>query len=479
MPNKPQSLRCDLAIIGGGAAGLSVAAGAAQLGKKVVLFEQGEMGGDCLNVGCVPSKALIAAANACYTASEVADFGINAGEVGSVNWPAVKDHIQGVIETIAPIDSQERFENLGVTVIRETARFIGPKKLSSQNMEVSARKIVIATGSVPNIPPIPLTKAPYLTNETIFSAAEFPEKLLILGGGIIGCELGQAFARLGSEVTIIEQNALLGSSDPDAVQLLRQEMSNDGITLLEGWCAENVRAETAQSPVEVTIKAETGQMKTISGSHLLVALGRRGVHEQLDLEQAGIDPLQPRLAVDQRLRAIGNKQVYVIGDAHGQTPFTHMAGNDAALLVRNALFKLPINARDIILPSAIFTSPELAQIGVRESEMQAGWRCEKLEFTENDRAQCEGDTGGFAKLITDKKGKIKGATMVGKNAGDLIQIIAMVIYNDLSVRALTNLISPYPTRGEIAKRLGGAYYSGALFSSKTRLLVRLLSWLPG
>jgi pyruvate/2-oxoglutarate dehydrogenase complex dihydrolipoamide dehydrogenase (E3) component len=432
-----RELRADLAIIGAGSGGLSVAAGAAQLGLSVVLFEQGEMGGDCLNFGCVPSKALIAAA------AEGWDFA------------RAMAHVRATIETIAPVDSQERFEGLGVTVIREAARFANRRTIESDSVRVRARKIVVATGSRPNIPPIPgLEEAGYFTNETIFDLKAQPKTLLVIGGGPIGLELGQAFARLGSKVTILEADQFLQREDPDLAAVVLEQLKLDGVAL-----RQNTRT------------------KTVERGPVLVATGRAPNVEGLNLEAAGVAHDKTGIRTDHSLRTT-NRRVFAIGDVTGRPAFTHAAGAHAALFVRRALFASPVNVDKLVAPRVTYTDPELAVVGLTETEARAkhgdAIRVISQSFEHNDRAQTEADTRGFGKLITDRKGGVLGAAIVGKDAGDLIQPFVLAMSAGVKLSKLAGMITPYPTRGEIVKRLAGQWYSPILFAPRTRRLVSLL-----
>ena len=430
-----RSLRPDLAVIGAGSGGLSVAAGAAQLGLSVALFEHGEMGGDCLNTGCVPSKALISAA--------------------AKGWDFARAiaHVRETIETIAPIDSQERFEGLGVTVIRETARFVDRRTLESASVSVTPRKIVIAAGSRPKIPPIP-GLSNYLTNETIFGVEALPERLIVIGGGPIGLELGQAFARLGSKVTVFEAERCLAREDPDVAAVVLDQLRADGLDIREGQTA-----------------------RLDPGAAVLVATGRTPNVEGLNLEAAGVAYDKHGIRTDRSLRTT-NRRVFAVGDITGRPAFTHVAGAHASLFVRRALFASPVNADAMVIPRVTYTDPELAAVGLTETEARAAHgdavKVVTFPFHENDRAQAEADTRGFGKLVTDRRGRILGAAIVGRNAGDLIAPITLAMTAKVKLSALAGVIAPYPTRGEIAKRLAGAWYSPILFSPRTRRLVSLL-----
>ncbi|HEX5776747.1 MAG TPA: FAD-dependent oxidoreductase [Caulobacteraceae bacterium] len=431
-------LRPDLAVIGAGSGGLSVAAGAAQLGLSVVLFEHGEMGGDCLNFGCVPSKALISAA--------------------AKGWDFARAmaHVRATIETIAPIDSQERFEGLGVTVIRETARFVDRRTVESDSVRVSPRRVVIAAGSRPKVPPIPaLEGVDYLTNETIFDLQTLPERLAIIGGGPIGLELGQAFARLGSKVTVFEAERCLAREDADLAAVVLDQLRADGVDIREGAKVEGFEP----------------------GSTVLVATGRAPNVEGLNLEAAGVAYDAHGIRTDRSLRT-SSRRVYAVGDITGRPAFTHVAGAHAALFIRRALFASPINAERLVIPRVTYTDPELAAVGLTEAEARArhgeAVKVVTHAFHDNDRAQTECDTRGFGKLITDRRGRILGAAIVGKDAGDLIAPFTLAMSAGVKLSALAGVIAPYPTRGEIVKRLAGQWYSPILFAPRTRRLVSLL-----
>lgn len=460
-----------MVVIGAGSGGLSVAAGAAQLGLKVVLFEKGEMGGDCLNYGCVPSKALIAAADAAHQARAASGLGVRVGEV-AIDFSKVMAHVHAAIAAIAPNDSQARFEGLGVQVVREAARFVNDRTVASDSVRVRARKIIVATGSHAAAPPIPgLAAVPYLTNETLFGLTALPERLIVLGGGPIGVELGQAFRRLGSEVVIIEADALLGREDPAAAAVVLAQLRADGVEVMTGCRATRI----ASGPV---VEVDTnGQTRTVKGSHLLVAVGRSPALSGLDLDKAGVETDRNGIITDKSLRS-SNRRVYAVGDAAGRGQFTHLAGAHASLVVRRAVFALPVNADALQTPRVTYCDPQLASIGLGESQARVihgdDLRVERFDFAENDRAIAEGDTRGFGKLITTKKGKILGVTLVGRQAGDHIHLWSLVMSAGLKLSQITSMIAPYPTRGEIGKRLAGQWYTPALFSDRTRRLVAIL-----
>ena len=466
-----KTVKADLCIIGAGSGGLSLAAGAAQLGRKVVLFEEGEMGGDCLNTGCVPSKALIAAASRAHAMRNSGKFGIAPVEP-EIDFAAVMDHVHGVIAAIAPIDSQERFEGLGVNVVRAHATFTGERSVEGGGVNVRAKHIVIATGSRPFIPPIEgLGETPHLTNETIFNNRTLPGHLIVIGGGPIGVELAQAHARLGAEATIIEGGpSILGKDDPELVDVVRTQLIKDGVRIIEGAVVDAVAGDENG----VTVRA--GQ-QTIAGTHLLVAVGRAPTVDGLNLEAAGVDYDRKGVKVDGALRTT-NKRVYAMGDVAGGRQFTHVAGYHASVLVRRILFKAPAKNNEHLAPWVTYTDPEIAQAGLTEREAKEKFgniKVARWEASENDRAQAERDMRGLIKVMTKNNGEILGASIVGKEAGELIQPWAYALANGQKIKSFTNYIAPYPTRGELSKRAAGAWYTPTLFSGRTRKLVSLLS----
>lgn len=474
-----RELRPDLCIIGAGAAGLSVAAGAAQLGLSVVLFEAGEMGGDCLNYGCVPSKALIAAANLAHRARNGSKLGLDTTGVAT-DWPAVQAHVRRAIAAIAPHDSQQRFEGLGVTVIREHARFADPHVVVSESARVRARRFVIAAGSRPSLPNVPgIDQVGALTNETIFDISELPAHLAIIGGGAIGLELGQAFRRLGAQVTILEARKVLAAADRDAAALVLAQLLREGVEIVEG--AQVLRA--AREGDAILLRTERGGEPTsVSASHVLVAAGRVPALDGLALEQANVRYNKAGVETSVTLRSISNPRVWALGDAAGRGLFTHLAGWHASVFVRNVLFKARTAADAAAIPSVIFTDPELAQIGMTEDQARAAYgkavSVAQWRFHDNDRAQTSGESEGFCKLMIGKGGKLLGATIVGAEAGEALAPIALAMSSKLGVRALTGPVLPYPTRGEIVKRAAGAYFTPTLFSPGTRALVNLLKRIP-
>ncbi len=472
-----KTIKADIAIIGAGSGGLSVAAGAAQMGAKTVLFEKGKMGGDCLNYGCVPSKALIAAGETAQAIRESAQFGVN-GHEPDIDFARVHAHVHGVIGTIAPHDSVERFQGLGVEVIQEAARFTGPNEVVAGDTRVTAKRFVIATGSSPMVPPIPgLDQVAYYTNETIFDLTEAPQHLIVVGAGPIGIELAQAHRRLGSQVTVVEAFGIMGKDDPDAVAVIRARLEREGIVLRENSKVESVAGE--RNGVSIQVSAE-GASERIEGSHLLLAVGRRANVDDLGLQEAGVEHSPRGIEVDARLRT-SNKRIFAIGDVAGGYQFTHMAGYHAGIVIRNALFRLPSKVDYRAVPWVTYSEPELAQVGLSEAaakEKDSKASATTFPFAENDRAQAERAIEGFAKAVIDGRGRIVGATIVGRHAGELILPWVLAVQKGLKVADMASIIAPYPTLSEVSKRAAGAYYTPKLFSERTRKVVRLLQRLP-
>ncbi len=461
----------DLCVIGGGSGGLTLAAGAAQMGASVVLVEAERMGGDCLNVGCVPSKSLLAAARRAQEMREAGPFGIAPVEP-AIDFARVMDHVRSVIAAIAPHDSIERFEGLGVRVIRARARFTGPREVEAGALRIRARRFVLATGSRPAIPPIPgLAEVPHLTNETVFEQRERPVHLLVLGAGPIGCELAQAHRRLGSAVTLLDIGPMLPREDPELVGLLRERFLAEGIRLLE-----RVEVRRVEPGPTVVVAGPDGE-KRIAGSHLLVATGRRPTVEGLGLEQAGIRHAAAGIAVDHRLRT-SNPRVWAIGDCTGGPQFTHLAGWQAGIVIRNILFRLPSRGTPVALPRVTFTDPELAAVGLSPGEAAArGIRHRTLvwDFADNDRARAERETLGRIRAVVGARGRILGVAILGPHAGELLLPWILAIERRLGIGALASTLAPYPTLSEVTKRVAGSWYTPLLFGERTRRLVRFLA----
>ena len=476
---KREKLDVDIAVIGAGSGGLSVASGAAQLGLDVVLFEAGEMGGDCLNTGCVPSKALLATANTLQTIRRSSEFGIEVDEP-KVDWEKVKAHINSVIEEIAPVDSQERFEGLGVKVIREWASFESPTLVTSESYEVSARRFVIAAGSVPFIPPIEgLDTRPYWTNETVFGMPDLPQHLLILGGGPIGLEMAQAFRRLGSEVTVLEMGRCLQRSDEVHAEQIVSLLRDEGVTILEGHKV----IEVSGTEGKLTLKTESASGITeVQGSDLLVAVGRKPSLKGLNLEAAKVETDGNGIVTKPNLRSASNSKVWAVGDIAGRGQFTHLAGWHASIFVQAALMKLPAKAVSEQIPAVTYLDPEIGQLGLTESEARDrygdGVKVVEFSFDEIDRAITDRQKDGSLRLILKKDSKLVGASILGYAGGEILQILSVAMANKLSLRDLTKHISPYPTRSEIVKRAVSTYFQPKVFGPLARKLVGILQRIP-
>ncbi|MDQ2081720.1 FAD-dependent oxidoreductase [Xanthobacteraceae bacterium Astr-EGSB] len=470
----PELLRPDICVIGAGSGGLSVAAAAAAFGVPVVVVEKGAMGGECLNTGCVPSKALLAAAGHAAAARTAARFGIGDG-APTIDFAKVRAHVRAVIAAIAPNDSIARFTGLGVKVIAGTARFAGPDTVAvGGRFIVKARRFVIATGSRPAVPAIPgLADVPFLTNETIFDLDECPRHLAVIGAGPVGLELAQAFRRLGAAVTVIEQAAPLAKDDPECAAVVLAALAREGVDLRFGQAVTSVSA-TADS-IRLTIGDGEGAA-SILASHVLVAAGRRAQFADLDLERAGVRHGPEGIVVDRGLRT-SNRRVYAIGDVIGGARFTHAANHQAGLVIRNALFRLPVRYDPDAVPWATYTDPELAQAGLTEAEARRrGHRIKVLRwpYHDNDRAQAEGETSGHIKVITTRHGRILGATIVGARAGELIALWGLAVSRRLPIRAVAGLVFAYPTLGEIGRR---AAISSFLPGLTHPLVRRIITWM--
>jgi pyruvate/2-oxoglutarate dehydrogenase complex dihydrolipoamide dehydrogenase (E3) component len=464
----------DICVIGGGAAGLSVAAAAAAFGVSVVLIERGAMGGECLNTGCVPSKALLAAARRAEIMRNSPAFGISAAGI-DIDFAAVHDHVRKVIASIAPTDSAERFAGLGVRVIKGHARFKNRRTVVAGEIEIRARRFVVATGSTPAVPEIPgLETGPYLTNETIFDLKERPDRLIIIGAGAVGVEMAQAFRRLGSDVVVLEAAQALATDDPEAVAIVLAQLEREGVSVREG--VTGARVAHANGRVLVKIKTANGE-ETIDGTHILLATGRKPTTDGLDLEAARIRSDDTGIRVNRKLKT-RNGRVYAIGDVvSGQPRLTHAANYHAGLVIRNALFRLPVRANPVAVPRITYTEPELAQAGLTEAEARKRrikFRVVRWPYHDNDRAQTERAMHGHIKIVTGNNGKILGVTIVGAQAGELIATWILAMAQGLNIRAMTGLVLPYPTLSEIGKRAAIDYFSPSL----TRPIVRrIISWL--
>ena len=477
----------DVCILGGGSGGLYVAAGAAQLGFKTVLIEQGKMGGDCLNYGCVPSKALIAAAHAAHVHRSSTPFGVPGHDPG-VDMKAVAAHVRGVIEQIEPHDSVERYEALGCDVLQARGRFTGPRTIQAGETTVRFRYAVIATGSHAGIPPIEGLKGPqavpFYTNETIFEVDHKIDHLVVIGGGPIGSELAQAHRRLGARVSLLDVGPVMPRDDQECAEYVRAALRADGIDLFEKCQIRKLSNAQKDGPIEVELTTQEGQAVTLSASHLLVAAGRVPNVEDLGLAEAGIVSSRRGVQIDQRLRT-ANKRVFAVGDVVGPYQFTHMAGYHGNLVIKQILFRVPRVRVDYrAVPWVTYTDPELAHAGLTEAQAAeqhtaAAVHVVRWNMEENDRARAERQTEGLVKIVLHGRSKkILGATIVGPHAGELIVPWVMAIQHRYKIGRMTDFIVPYPTLSEVTKRVAGQYYYPTLFSPKTKRLLRWLRFMP-
>lgn len=466
------STRRDLVIIGGGPGGLVVASVASQLGLQVTLVEKSDrLGGDCLHSGCVPSKTLIRSARVAHLMRTADRYGLP-GCDPDIDMGAVIDRVNAVIAEIQVHDDPERFRSYGCDVIFGAARFTGPNDIQVGDERISGRRFVIATGSLPVIPPIPgLEEAGYETNETIFSRRQLPQHLAVVGGGPIGLELAQAFARLGSRVSIVEQaGQLLPSADADIAGCLADVLSSEGLALHTGTQVTGARRDGDSRQLQL----DDGN--TIECDRILIATGRRPALHGLGLDVAGVEHERSGITVDRRLRT-SQRHIHAIGDVCGPYPFTHMAEYQAGVVLANLLFRLPRKADYRVVPVVTYTDPEVAQVGLTENSAGAqGIRCEVTTFpmADIDRARTDAATPGLLKILT-RRGRICGASLVGAHAGELIHELALAIQLRAKAKAITELVHAYPTYAQLHRRTLNARYAKLFYSRKTRFMVRLIN----
>ena len=471
---KTSILTPDFCVIGAGSGGLSFAAGAVQMGASVVLLEAKKMGGDCLNYGCVPSKALIAAAKFGYESSRAKHFGWDFSKP-DVNFEKVHHHIHNVIKTIAPHDSVERFEKLGVQVIGENGQFTDHQTVKTENHLIKAKRFVIATGSTPFVPPLEgLSAVPYLTNETIFDLKELPKHLVVIGAGPIGLEMAQAFLRLGSHVTVLESFSALPKDDPEITEKLKTLLISEGIDLNENVKILSIKQRKKE--IRIAYQTSDGKEKSVEASQLMVATGRRPNIQNLNLDLAGIKFSPRGIEVNASLQT-SNAKVYAIGDCTGGYQFTHVAGYHAGIAIRHSIFGLKTKVETRAIPWVTYTDPELAHVGFMESQLkekQIPHKVIQMSFDENDRAKAENRTDGMIKILVSPRGYILGATILGVHAGELIYPWVMGIQNQLTLRVMTSSIAPYPTLSDISKKVAGHFYADKIFSSLMKRIVRFI-----
>ncbi len=461
----------DIGILGGGAAGLTVASGAAQLGAKTLLVEkEKELGGDCLHFGCVPSKTLIKSARVYHQLKHARDYGLPEIDLPPVDFRRVAGRIRSVISVIQKHDSEERFCTLGAKVVFGTPAFIDEHAVAVNGKTVSAGKWVIATGSSPDVPPIEgLNRTPYITNREIFSLDRLPDSMIILGGGPIGIEMAQAFNRLGTRVCVIDRGSqILKKEDPDMAGALMEILKEEGVEFLLETEVERVKDMGGRR--EVTLKGSGGEQFRRKAETLLVALGRRPNVEGLGLEKVGVS-FDPRgIQVDPRMRTT-LKHIFAAGDVSGGFQFTHAAGYEGGIVLSNAVFRLPRKVNYAFLPWCTYTDPELANIGMNEKMAEAAGIAYSVvtePFKANDRSLAEGAPSGKIKMLLDEKEKPIGVQILGLHAGDLLSEWVAVLNGKVKLSTLASAVHPYPTVGEINKRLAGNFFAPKLFSDRVK-----------
>jgi len=473
MAPENQELKPAICVIGAGPGGLAVAAAAAARDVPTVLIERGRMGGQSINRGSVPAQVLIAAAERTTASRSGERFGIKTQRV-SVDFGAINAHMRDIVDALAPNAARARMTGLGVQVIEGTARFTDPRTVVGGDFTVKARRFVIATGSVPVVPAIPgLFHTPHLTDETVFNLTEIPRHLIVIGAGAAGLELAQVFRRFGSEVTVLEAATPLQSDDAEGTAVVLDALAREGIKLRTG--VEIAKVSRALAKVQVVL-GRNGSVETIEGSHLLVTAGRQPNLEDLNLDAAGIRTTSHGIVLDKSLRTT-NKSVYAVGDAAGGPRNVHTADYHASLVIRHALFRVPVRVNHEIIPSVTYTDPELAQVGLLEEEARAhsgAIRVLRWPYRENDRAQVERMIEGHIKVITDRAGEVLGVTIVGPNAGEAIAAWTLAISEKLNIRAMAGLVVPYPSYAEVGKRAAMTYFTHGLTIPPTR---RIMRWL--
>jgi pyruvate/2-oxoglutarate dehydrogenase complex dihydrolipoamide dehydrogenase (E3) component len=472
----------DMGVIGGGAAGLTVASGAAQLGARTLLIEkERELGGDCLHFGCVPSKTLIKSAHVYHLMKHATDYGLPAVKVPPVDFQRVSTRIKGVIATIQKHDSQERFCGLGAQVKFGAAEFTDEHTVTLDGGTYSAKNWVIATGSSPIAPPIPgLADTPFITNKEIFYLDRLPPSMIVLGGGPIGIEMAQAFNRFGTRVVVVDRaDQILGKEDKDMADTVMAVMAAEGVAFQLGAAISAVR-DTGRMK-EVVITDHQGQAQTLQAEIILVAMGRGANVHGLGLDHIGVNHTGRGIAVDQRLRT-NHSHIYAAGDVNGGFQFTHAAGYEGGIVVSNAIFHLPRKTDYTYLPWCTYTDPELASIGMNQKAAAAAGLHTKVweePFKDNDRSLAEGENTGRIRLIVDEKEKPLGVQILGPRAGDLISEWVAALNGKVKLSTIAGAIHPYPTIGEINKKVVGALFAPKIFSENIRKGLKLFFNLKG
>ncbi len=476
--NPESAGRYNLVVIGAGSGGLVTAAGAAGLGARVALIERHALGGDCLNVGCVPSKALLSAAKRAGAVRDAEAFGVEPGAGHRVDFAKVMERMRRLRARIAPNDSAQRFRDLGVDVFIGEGRFTGTDTIEAGGKTLKFSKAVIATGArAVDLPIAGLAEADALTNETLFSLTELPTRLAIIGAGPIGCEMAQAFARFGSKVTLFEAECqVLPREDQDAAHLVREALHRDGV---ESVCEAKIERVERDGDTRRIHVVHDGDNKTLEFDQILVGVGRAPNVEGIGLETAGVEyDKRAGVTVDDTLRTT-NPNIFAVGDVAVPQKFTHMAGATARIVLQNALFKGRKKHTDLLVPWCTYTQPEIAHVGLYENEAKERYGDSVQTFTQTfdevDRAILEGHTEGFVR-VHSVKGKIVGATIVGEHAGDLISEITVAMQAGMKLSSLSNVIHPYPTTAEAIQRIGDAYNRTRLTPFLKNLFSRWLAW---
>ena len=472
----------DIGILGGGSAGLTVASGAAQFGAKTILIEkENELGGDCLHFGCVPSKTLIRTANIYHLMKNAEKYGLPRTEIKPVDFQAVAARIQSVINTIQKHDSKERFCKLGARVEFGTARFMDAHSVRLNGEIYSAKNWVIATGSSPFVPPIEgIDTTPHITNKELFSLKTLPKSMITIGGGPIAIEMAQAFNRLGTKVTVVElANQILGAEDKDMAEYLMNILISEGITFYLG--SMPLSTKDLGNEKEIIIKNAEGISMNLKAETILVAVGRKANLQGFGLEDISVERDKNGLTIDDRLRT-NHKHIFVAGDTTGSYQFTHAAGYEGGIVLSNAILHLPRKVDYTYLPWCTYTDPELASIGMNEKRAAAAgipYSVWTEEFNTNDRGLAEGEETGKIKLILNEKEKPIGIQILGAGAGELISEWVAVMNGNVKLSTIASAVHPYPTRGEINKKVVGTFFTGKIFSEKVKWALKFFFNLKG
>jgi pyruvate/2-oxoglutarate dehydrogenase complex dihydrolipoamide dehydrogenase (E3) component len=470
------SRRCDLVVVGGGTGGLISSLIAAGVGARVALIERERTGGDCLWTGCVPSKSLLAAAGLAHRMRHAGAVGL-APVTPEIDFARVMEHVWGAIRTIEPHDSPERLQAAGVEVVHAEGRFTGAATIDAGGRELRFRSAIIATGARPVVPQMPgLADTSVLTTDTVWDLRELPERLVVLGGGPVGCELGQAFARLGSRVTLVEMaDRLLPRDEPRASELIASRLTDDGVDVRVGRRAHEARA-ASDNGHELLLDGPGGS-ETVAFDRILVATGRAPRTDGLGLDAAGVRvDDRGAVVVDPRLRTSG-RGIYAVGDVTGLLPFTHVAAHHARVATPNALFHARSKISDTI-PWVTFTDPEVARVGMTEAEARERWGdrvvVAESDYASLDRAITAGEAYGFAKLVAGPRGRLVGATVAAPGGGDAIAELTAWVTRGERIDAVSRTVHAYPTLAEGPARAADDYLTARYSTPRLRALTRPL-----